>query len=152
LQRITIHATRVINRHSTLLPFLHPLQFEIVQVLLALDLLIKTLFEFSRLEQHVFWSCCLKVTGSHSLVYADRGYNSNLADKSMLSTPNTMDSMGLQNFKSRSRLCLETLNGRLKKCECLNQTFRHGREKQSLAFKAPTQFPQLFSDMFSFSS
>jgi hypothetical protein len=57
--------------------------------------------------------------------------------KSMLSTPNNLDSKGLQNFKSRSRLRLvETLNGRLKKYECLNQTFRHGREKQSLAFKA----------------
>jgi hypothetical protein len=42
----------------------------------------------------------------------------------------------LQNFKSRSRLRLGTLNGRLKKYECLNQTFQHGQEKQSLAFKA----------------
>jgi hypothetical protein len=69
-------------------------------------------------------------------VHADRGYNSNFADESMLSTPNNLDSKGLQNFKSRSRLRLETLNGRLKKYECLNQTFRHGKEKQSLAFKA----------------
>jgi hypothetical protein len=121
----------------TLLPFLHPLKFKVVHLLLALDLLItNTLFEFSRLEQHAFWSCCLKVTESHSLVYAHRGYNSNLADEPMLSTPKTMDSTGLQNFKSRSRLRLGTLNGRLKKYECLNQTFQHGQEKQSLAFKA----------------
>jgi hypothetical protein len=69
-------------------------------------------------------------------VHTDRGYNSNFADGSMLSMPNNLDSKGLQNFKSRSRLHLETLNGRLKKYECLNQTFRHGKEKQSLAFKA----------------
>jgi hypothetical protein len=38
-------------------------------------------------------------------VHTDRGYNSNLADKSrMISTPNTMDSNGLHNFKSHSRL------------------------------------------------
>jgi hypothetical protein len=69
-------------------------------------------------------------------VHADRGYESNFADESMLSTPNTLDSKGCHNFKSRSRLRLETLNGRLKKYECLNQTFRHGQEKQSLAFQA----------------
>jgi hypothetical protein len=56
-------------------------------------------------------------------VHADRGHKSNLADESMLSTPNNLDSKGLQNFKSSSRLRLETLNARLKKYECLNQTF-----------------------------
>jgi hypothetical protein len=69
-------------------------------------------------------------------VHADRGYKSKLADELMFSNPNNLDSKELQNFKSRSRLHLETLNGRLKIYECLNQTFQHGWEKQSLALKA----------------
>ena len=69
---------------------------------------------------------------------------SNLADEeSRLSIPNTMDSAGLQNFKSRSRLRLEALNGRLKKYECLNQTFRHtwsGKTKSCIAVVVTIQY------------
>ena len=66
----------------------------------------------------------------------DRGYNSERADERMLSTPNPCDSPLLSNYKSRSRLRGETFNGRLKKYEVLNQTFRHGREKHATAFFA----------------
>ena len=66
----------------------------------------------------------------------DRGYQSSRPDERMLSLPNACDSELLYNFKSRSRLRGETFNGRLKKYEILNQTFRHGREKHSLAFLA----------------
>jgi hypothetical protein len=69
-------------------------------------------------------------------VNVDRGYRSSRADERMLSIPNACDSKLLCNFKSRSRLRGETFNGRLKKYEILNQTFRHGREKHSFAFLA----------------
>jgi len=69
-------------------------------------------------------------------VIADGGYATNKTDERMLSIPNPLDSPELKNFKSRSRLRLETLNGRLKKYEVLNQTFRHGLEKHRLAFEA----------------
>jgi len=69
-------------------------------------------------------------------VIADGGYATSRTDERMLSLPNPLDSRQLKNFKSRSRLRLETFNGRLKKYEVLNQTFRHGIEKHRLAFEA----------------
>ena len=66
----------------------------------------------------------------------DRGYRSSRLTETMLAPPNEMDSPELHNFKSRGRLRGETLNGRLKKYEILNQTFRHGRDKHKLAFEA----------------
>jgi hypothetical protein len=131
--------SRVINRHSTILPFLHPLKFEVVKYEIAISTYSSKICWISRRGKHdltIFCKGLKQKIAPGKTVHADRGYNSNLADKSMLSTPNTMDSTGLQNFKSCSRFGLETLNGRLKKYECLNQTFRHGRERQSLAFKA----------------
>jgi hypothetical protein len=68
----------------------------------------------------------------------DHGYQSSKPDERMLSILNGCDSELLCNFKSRSRLRGETFNGRSKKYEILNQTFRHGREKHALAFLAIT--------------
>ena len=70
------------------------------------------------------------------LVIADRGYKTSMADEKMLSTPEELDSPALNNFKSRARLRHETFNGRLKKFQCLSETFRHGPAKHKLAFEA----------------
>ena len=67
-------------------------------------------------------------------VIADRGYRSNQLQ--MLSTPNALDSKQLHNFKSRARARHETFNGRIKKFQSMEQTFRHGAVKHKLAFEA----------------
>ena len=69
-------------------------------------------------------------------VNADRGYQSSRPDEPMLATPNDLDTPELRNYKTRGRLRQETFNGRLKKFDVLNQTFRHPVEKHKLAFEA----------------
>lgn len=66
----------------------------------------------------------------------DRAYKSSRPDEQFLSTPDTMDPPELFNFKSRARLRHETFNGRLKKYEILQQTFRHGVGKHKDVFEA----------------
>ena len=64
-----------------------------------------------------------------ALAIADRGYKAKTTSEeayAKLSIPSGTDSETLQKFKTRARLRLETLNGRLKKYESLNSTFRHG--------------------------
>ena len=71
------------------------------------------------------------------LLNADRGFRSKRqAEKDVLSLPNPSDSAELSRFKSRSRLRLETFNGRLKQYQILDQTFRGGIEKHEHAFFA----------------
>ncbi len=67
---------------------------------------------------------------------ADRGYQTSREDEKMLSQPNHRDSKELNKFKSRARLRHETFNGRLKKFEALQNTFRHGAEKHKLVMEA----------------
>ena len=67
----------------------------------------------------------------------DRGYKTSRADEvDMIAFPNAADSNELAAFKSRARARHETLNGRLKMFECLNNTFRHTTEKHRMAFQA----------------
>ena len=68
------------------------------------------------------------------LANVDRGFASSRPDEAMLSIPNGMDSVELNNFKSRSRLRHETLNGRLKFFKCLSDTFRHSTDVHKFAF------------------
>jgi hypothetical protein len=71
------------------------------------------------------------------LCIADRGYRSKFADEQELfSTPNSMDSKELENFKSRARLRQETFNGRLKNFCSLSAPFRHGFNKHKFVFEA----------------
>jgi DDE superfamily endonuclease len=70
------------------------------------------------------------------LVIADRGYRTSRDDEAMLCPPDEVDSPALNNFKSRARLQHETFNGRLKRFQCLSETFRHTQEKHRLAFEA----------------
>ncbi len=67
---------------------------------------------------------------------ADRGYKSSQLDEQFLSTPDSMDPAELNNFKSRARIRQETFNGRLKKYESLQQTFRHGERKHKDVLEA----------------
>lgn len=67
---------------------------------------------------------------------ADRGYKSSQLDEQFLSTPDRMDPAELYNFKSRVRVRQETFNGRLKKYESLQQTFRHGELKHKDVLEA----------------
>jgi hypothetical protein len=57
------------------------------------------------------------------LLNVDRGYQSSRPDERCLSCPNPLDSNVLYNYKSRSRLCGETFNGRLKQYSILENTF-----------------------------
>ena len=50
--------------------------------------------------------------------------------------PDKMDSKELYNFKTRVHSRYEAFNGRLKKFECLNNTFCHGTKKHKYAFEA----------------
>jgi hypothetical protein len=70
------------------------------------------------------------------LLNVDRGYQSSKPDERMLSCRNPLDSEELYNYKSRSRLRGETVDGRLKQYKILENVFRHGREKHELAFLA----------------
>ena len=70
------------------------------------------------------------------LVIADRGYRTSRDDEAMLCPPDEVDNPALNNFKSRARLRHETFNGRLKRFQCLSETFRHTQEKHKLAFEA----------------
>lgn len=63
----------------------------------------------------------------------DNGYK---GDHGELARPNPKDPKPLRRFKSRARLRQETFNGRLKKFNCLENTFRHGVAKHKLAFEA----------------
>jgi hypothetical protein len=70
------------------------------------------------------------------LANVDRGFRSSRPDETMLSIPNAMDSVELNNFKSRSRLRHETFNGRIKFFNCLSDTFRHSTDIHKFAFEA----------------
>ena len=68
---------------------------------------------------------------------ADRGYTTSKPDEvTMIAFPNSADSKELALFKSRARARHESLNGRLKMFDCLNNTFRHSSEKHQIAFEA----------------
>ena len=71
------------------------------------------------------------------VMIADGGYQTSADDeKHKFSIPDKMDSKELYNFKTRVRSRHEAFNGRLKKFECLNNTFRHGTKKHKYAFEA----------------
>ena len=64
---------------------------------------------------------------------ADRGY---VGEQGILATPNNRDPKELKNFKSRIRSRHETFNSRIKSYKCLDDTFRHGGNKQKIALEA----------------
>lgn len=67
----------------------------------------------------------------------DRGYETSQPDeRDKVSTPNSLDSEELANFKTRARLRHETFNGRLCDFKILYNKFRHSEDKQKLAFYA----------------
>eukprot|EP00957_Ditylum_brightwellii_P206454 15348492-Ditylum_brightwellii.AAC.1 len=78
------------------------------------------------------------------LVIANRGCQSSQKSEKMLSTPSYFDAPADSfNFKSRACLHHETLNGKMHHFKRMSDTFRHGRKKLSIEFKAIAIIVQL---------
>jgi hypothetical protein len=75
-------------------------------------------------------------------VEADMGYNGDKVRK-----PNDYFSHNEKKAKKRARARHETVNRRLKQWGCLNQKWRHGRQKHELAFAAVAACTQLCFDV-----
>ena len=88
-----------------------------------------------------------KLRATNKIVIVDRGFHSKIAaERRMMSFPDQMDSAAVHNHKSRARLRHETFNGRLKKFDVLNQTFRHGFDKHGITMRAIATIVQYHMD------
>ena len=78
-----------------------------------------------------------KLISTNKMAVADRGYVTQvLNEKPYFCVPDLFDSKALSKFKTRARLCHETLNGRLTKYSSLAQLFRHGFEEHKHVLEA----------------
>lgn len=64
---------------------------------------------------------------------ADKAYR---GEKEKVSAPNPRDPKELRRFKSRARARHESFNARLKAFQCLDDRFRHGKDKHQICFEA----------------
>lgn len=69
-------------------------------------------------------------------VIADKGYRGEEVREAVFSTANSLDTAEVKEFKGRVRSRHESLNGYLKRYNCLATRFRHGIEKHKQAFDA----------------
>lgn len=64
----------------------------------------------------------------------DRGYRGRGGDPKV-AAPNTWDPPELRTFKARGRMRQEAFHSRIKRFNCLTDSFRHSRSKHALCFE-----------------